>query len=86
MACRHTSVSRDQIIALAHEITSELRMRPTREVSTRELGELVMKALQPLDPIAYIRFACVYRRFRAIDELMEAIKTIPAKDGKSDEV
>ena len=83
-ACRHTSVSRDQVIALAHEITSELRMRQSREVSTRELGEMVMKALQPVDPIAYIRFACVYRRFRDIDELMEAIKTIPTKDGRGE--
>lgn len=79
-ACRHTSVSHDQIHKVASEITSELMERNVREVSTRELGEWVMKALQKLDPIAYIRFACVYRRLKDIDELMDAITSIQAKD------
>lgn len=83
-ACRHTTVSRDQVAAITNEITSELRHRQLREISTRELGEMVMKALQSVDPIAYIRFACVYRRFRDIDELMEAIKTIQPKDGRGE--
>lgn len=79
-ACRHTSVSRDQVIKVAEEITTELMERLSREVSTRELGDMVMKALQRLDSIAYIRFACVYRRLKDIDELMEAIRAVQAKD------
>lgn len=79
-ACRHTSVSHDLIHKVASEITSELMERNVREVSTRELGEWVMKALQKLDPIAYIRFACVYRRLKDIGELMDAITSIQAKD------
>lgn len=82
IACRHTSISRDQVIKLATELTTELMERPTREVSTKELGDLVMKSLQRLDPIAYIRFACVYRRLKDIDELMEAIRAVQAKDDK----
>lgn len=82
IACRHTSISRDQVIKLATDITTELIERPTREVSTKELGDLVMKSLQRLDPIAYIRFACVYRRLKDIDELMEAIRAVQAKDDK----
>ena len=39
-----------------------------------------MKHLQILDPIAYIRFACVYRRFKNIEELMDAIESIKPKD------
>jgi transcriptional repressor NrdR len=81
-ACRHTSVSRDQVIKVASEITSELMERNMREISTRELGDLVMQALQKLDPIAYIRFACVYRRLKDIDELMEAVRLVQAKDDK----
>ena len=79
-ACRHTSISRDQVLALATKVTAELLQRQVREVSTTELGELVMKELQALDSIAYIRFACVYRRFKNIDELVEAIQTIQPKD------
>jgi len=79
-ACRHTTISRDRVIAIATEITAELIQRQVREITTKELGELVIKYLQALDSIAYIRFACVYRRFKDIDELMEAIKSIQPKD------
>ena len=79
-ACRHTTISRDRVIAIATEITAELIQRQVREISTKELGEIVMKYLQALDPIAYIRFACVYRRFKNINELMEAIQSIHPKD------
>ena len=82
-ACRHTSISRDQVLALATKVTAELLQRQVREVSTTELGELVMRELQSLDSIAYIRFACVYRRFKNIDELVEAIQTIQPKDSQS---
>lgn len=79
-ACRHTTISREQINAIASQITGDIMQRQIREVTTTELGDIVMKHLQALDPIAYIRFACVYRRFKDIDELMDAIKSIKPKD------
>ena len=79
-ACRHTTISHEQVIALASQVTEELMGRQVREVSTKELGEIVMKKLQALDPIAYIRFACEYRRFKDIDELIEEIQSIEPKD------
>ncbi len=79
-ACRHTKISHDQMIALASQITNELVQSQVREISTTKLGEIVMKHLQALDPIAYIRFACVYQRFKDLEELKEAIKVIPCKD------
>lgn len=79
-ACRHTTISHDQVIALAAQVTDELMVRQVREVSTQELGAIVMKKLQVMDPIAYIRFACVYKRFKVIDELMEAIESIHPND------
>ena len=80
LACHHTKISHDQVIRLASQVTHELMQSQIQEVSTTQLGELVMKFLQPLDPIAYIRFACVYRRFKDLGELEEAIKTIHSKD------
>jgi transcriptional repressor NrdR len=74
-ACRHTKVSHEQVRALAYKITADLMERQVREINTTELGELVMTHLHDLDPIAYIRFACVYRRFKDVDELMDAIQT-----------
>lgn len=85
-ACRHTNISHDQVVALASQITMELLQRQVQEITTTELGELVMKHLQALDPIAYIRFACVYRRFKNVDELMEALKAVQPKDGRTDAV
>jgi len=79
-ACRHTTVSHEQVIALAAEITGEIMQSHVSVISTKELGEIVMRHLQALDPIAYIRFACVYNRIKEIQELMEAIKALQHKD------
>ena len=77
-ACNHTKVSHEQVIGLAYRITANLMERQVREVTTGEIGELAMEYLQMLDPIAYIRFACVYRRFKCVDELMNALEKMPS--------
>ena len=79
-ACRHTRISHDQVRTLAYKIASDLMEKQVREVSTSELGEVVMKYLKELDTIAYIRFACVYRRFKAMDALMDEIENIGVKN------
>jgi transcriptional repressor NrdR len=78
-ACRHTSISNDQVISLASRITGGLLQRQVREISAEELGQIVMKHLEALDAIAYIRYACVYKRFKSIEELVDAIGTVEAK-------
>lgn len=78
-ACRHTRMSREQARALAIQIASELMERQVREIETMELGELVMRHLQGLDMVAYIRFACVYRRFKHVDELKDAIELVKSE-------
>lgn len=79
-ACRHTTISHEQVLALASQITAELIQRQVKEISTTELGEIIMQNFLELDAIAYIRFACVYRRFKNIEELLAAIQSIQAKD------
>lgn len=81
-ACRHTRVSHEQVRSIAYKITAELMERQIREIEATELGEIVMKHLQDLDMIAYIRFACVYRRFKQLDELKDAIENIATKEEK----
>ena len=76
-ACRHTRVSHEQVRALAYKISADLMERQVREIETTELGEIVMKHLQAMDMIAYVRFACVYKRFKDVDELKDAIENIP---------
>jgi transcriptional repressor NrdR len=80
-ACRHTRISQTQVLGIGAQIAADLMERQVREIETTELGELVMKALKDLDMIAYIRFACVYRRFKDVDELMDEIQSItPPED------
>lgn len=82
-ACRHTRISHEQVRALAYKITSDLMERQVREISTNEIGEIIMGHLHGMDMIAYIRFACVYRRFKDVDELKDALKTAIVKEDPS---
>jgi len=81
-ACRHTRISHDQVRDLASQIANELVENQVREISATKLGELVMERLRALDTVAYIRFACVYRRFKDVDEIMDAIHTIAPEEVK----
>lgn len=75
-ACRHTTVSHQQVIQIAETITAKLLEMQLHEISTQLLGEMAMDLLRASDPVAYIRFACVYCRFTDLSELMEAIDAI----------
>lgn len=79
-ACRHTTISQEQVIALAATITCDLQEKQAKGISTTEIGERVMEHLKRMDLIAYIRFACVYCRFKDLAELMEAINSTQTKD------
>lgn len=76
LACRHTSISHEQVRALATKITADLMERQVREIDTTEIGKIVMGHLQGMDQIAYIRFACVYRRFKHMEELKDVIENM----------
>lgn len=79
-ACRHTRVSHDEVRELSSAIAMELMGRQLREISSTELGEIVMRRLQELDTVAYIRFACVYKRFKDMDELIDAIHGLASEE------
>lgn len=74
-ACCHTKISHDQVRQIVSKITTDLMAKQVREISTKELGEMIMSILKEMDMVAYIRFACVYRRFKDIDEVVEAIES-----------
>lgn len=75
-ACRHTRVSHDQVRAIAYKIKSELMAKGVREITSQELGDIVIRQLKETDVVAYIRFACVYKRFKDVRELLEAIQEL----------
>ncbi len=79
-------VATDQMDAALRRIEKQIRTHPEREISARKIGDLVMAALRDLDPVAYVRFASVYRRFedlRAFSEEIEALMG-PTPQGKKD--
>ena len=63
-------------------IKQGLRATGEREVSSRDLGELVMEELKALDQVAYVRFASVYRSFQDISEFRDAIESLQAEPGR----
>jgi transcriptional repressor NrdR len=75
-ACRYTRISHDQVRDLAHAIKADLLGRGIREIESQQLGDMVMARLQKTDVVAYIRFACVYKRFQELQELIDAIQSI----------
>ncbi|MFH1400646.1 MAG: transcriptional regulator NrdR [Nanoarchaeota archaeon] len=75
-ACEKRPVETDAIHALVDEIETELRNENASEVSTKKIGQLVMKKLRRLDKIAYIRFASVYREFTDLDEFRDEVNRL----------
>ena len=62
------------IDALVASVEKQISNSLVQEISSRKIGEIVMRALKDLNQIAYIRFASVYRQFRDVTELADFIK------------
>jgi len=73
-ACEKRPVSVSELESVANKVEATLQERPDKEISTEEIGALVMDALRVLDAVAYVRFASVYRHFRDIGEFMTELK------------
>ena len=79
-ACEKRPISVSQIEMLVHSIEEELEELSKQEVSTKEIGELVMRKLQELDDIAYVRFASVYRQFKDVSQFLSAVNSLKKED------
>jgi len=64
---------------IATEIEQSLQNSLEREVSTDRIGMLVLEQLKPMDEVAYIRFASVYRRFQNVSEFIHEIEKVLGK-------
>ena len=74
-ACEKQNVSQEQIEREIMLIEDKLKQKGN-EVSSKLIGEMVMKALKKIDKVAYIRFASIYREFKEIEDFKTAIKEI----------
>jgi len=75
-ACEKRPVDSERIEKLLSEIERELYSLGEAEITSGEVGELVMKGLSELDDVAYVRFASVYRSFTSIESFEKALQQI----------
>lgn len=75
-ACEKRPVNAEDIV---NEIEAELHNSLSNEVTTQEIGEIVMEKLRQKDEVAYVRFASVYREFKDVETFLAALKQLQRK-------
>ena len=80
-ACEKRPVSAGSLEDIIDRVEQTLHEKEEREMSTGEIGELVMAELKRLDQVAYVRFASVYRRFEDLDAFMEELSRLVRQRG-----
>ena len=76
MAVRKRPITQLQVEKLVNNIVRKLEMEGELEISSTKLGEMVMKALEELDKVAFVRFASVYKNFEKTEDFRQFIKKI----------
>ncbi|MCX5729922.1 MAG: transcriptional regulator NrdR [Deltaproteobacteria bacterium] len=79
-ACQKRPVSQERIDEMATRVERRLQEAGEREVPSSAVGELVMEMLRAEDPVAYVRFASVYRDFRDVGEFTAAVRGLQGKE------
>lgn len=78
-SCQKRPVTMDDIEKVARNVETRINHTGNKEISSTYIGELVMAELKELDPVAYVRFASVYREFKDVDSFYEEIKSLKDK-------
>ena len=73
VACRKRPVPQEKLERLADFIETGMQDSSEREISSKSIGTMVMERLRDLDPVAYVRFASVYRRFEDVDAFVKEL-------------
>jgi len=82
-ACEKRPISVEILEKLVDRVEQRLEEAGEREVYSREIGEQIMRELQSLDEVAYVRFASVYRSFKDVNEFMSEVKELLGKGQKN---
>lgn len=78
-ACEKRPVSMETLEELVDKMEQDLQEKGGKEVASSVIGEMVMEALNKIDPVAYVRFASVYRSFKDVNEFMEELRGLLKK-------
>ncbi|MDO4522011.1 MAG: transcriptional regulator NrdR [Eubacteriales bacterium] len=73
-ACYKRPVPTQAINDVVDKIETKIFEREEREIASSEIGEIVMEQIKDLDPVAYVRFASVYREFKDVNTFMDELK------------
>lgn len=73
-ACYKRPVPAERIKRTVDEIELDIVNREEKEIPSSKIGEIVMERLKEVDPVAYVRFASVYREFKDVNTFMEELK------------
>lgn len=79
LPCVKRPIAQAEIEAMVDEIEDELNRQSQDEVSSGQIGEMVMERLKKRDHVAYVRFASVYRNFQDIDQFVEELRELDAR-------
>ena len=74
LACKKRPISSEQITAMVDEIQEKLQNLSKPEITSKEVGEEVIRRLKDLDEVAYVRFASVYHKFKDVSAFMDELK------------
>lgn len=77
-SCEKRPVSMEKIDKLVDDITKRIYNSMEQEISSKQIGEMVMEGLKSLDEVAYVRYASVYRSFTDIDSFMQELQKMMA--------
>ncbi len=76
ISCAKRPIPTDRLDEIVDEITRQIEGRGEREISSHDIGQMVMARLKDLDEVAYVRFASVYRKFKDRNEFMQELNRI----------
>lgn len=85
LACGKRPVSMDDLERIVAEVERDVHNRGEHEVSSLQIGAMVMERLRRLDDVAYVRFASEHRRFRDVDTLVEEATTLKERKRREEE-
>ena len=84
-SCYKRPVTEEQMTAMVSEIEADISNSLKSEITSAELGNMVMEKLKLIDEVSYVRFASVYREFKDVSTLLKELKLVADTEEASDE-
>jgi transcriptional repressor NrdR len=83
IACKKRPIGLGALTDFVERLESRLSARPKRVVNSQELGEAVLAFLRTQDPVAYVRYASVYRSFASVEAFLDELRTFEQKAARA---